>query len=92
MKSRNFLVALSKISQFSDTQQWCGCLTPSEAVELMNAGCVPTGNYAYYMKLRKSVGDCKPSWFYCTLSPEVKEALGKRMSKNNRKGDQCISH
>lgn len=78
MKSRNFLVAVSKVSQFSDTEQWCGCLTPSEAVELIDAGGIAVSYYENKMREYKAKGDSKPSWFYFIPSKDLKKILMKK--------------
>jgi hypothetical protein len=78
MKSRNFLVALSKISRFSNTQEWCGYLTPSEAVALLDAGGIASEHYDQSVRIRKAEGKSKPTWFYFIPSKDIEKALGKR--------------
>jgi hypothetical protein len=71
MKSRNYLVALSKVYPFSNTKEFCGCITPSEAVELLNNGASAIGHYDDFMRKRKKLGDSSPSWFYFIPSKEL---------------------
>lgn len=71
MKSRNYLVALSKVKQFANTNEFCGCMTPSEAIALLDRGAKATGHYEDYMRKRKKLGDSSPSWFYFIPSKEL---------------------
>lgn len=63
----NLRRAERKIRQFSDTKQWCGCLTPSEALALLDDGGKEHQSVMYqraYLTEKKNKGDCRPSWFY----------------------------
>lgn len=66
-KNGNLERAMRKIKQFSDTKQWCGCLTPSEALALLDDGGKETGNSLYQRQRIQSEinnGKCQPHWFY----------------------------
>ena len=63
----NLKRAERKISRFPDTYLWCGCITPCEALALLDDGGRAENSSLYdraYLMEKKAKGECRPSWFY----------------------------
>jgi hypothetical protein len=78
----DFIRALHKIMRYYD--QWCGCLTPSEILALVENGiCDYDETWIDYAKQMRAKGDCSPFWFYFKLgklkdNPSLKETIMKQ--------------
>jgi hypothetical protein len=66
MKNGNLDRAGRKVQHFYK-REWCGYLTPSEALAILDDGAQPTNNTLYqreHLLEKKKKGDCRPQWFY----------------------------
>lgn len=73
--NKNLKSAEKKVSPCSDKKQWCGYLTPSEAIAILNDGAKSIGSWNQIEKLmeRKKLGNSSPSWFYfCPSKHQIK--------------------
>ncbi len=76
----NLRRAESKISRFSDTPQWCGYLTPSEALALLDDGGregPSSMDKRKYFQEKRDSGDSAPQWFYFFPSKTQCKRWGK---------------
>lgn len=71
--SKPLETALGKARPFSDTKEWCGCLTPVEILALVNDGhkaCNPQD--VVWAKQHAQKGESKAYWFYFFATGENK--------------------
>lgn len=83
----NLRRALHKIHQHN-TDVWCGCVTPSEVLELVRNGA--QSNQPGYVKsalLCVKAGDSGSGWFYFRLSGELKRLIGELNREQARDSD-----
>lgn len=68
MKERTLRIAKSKVKLFhGKTRSYCGCLTPSEFLALVEIGVVAKEYDISNAKLWKKRGESNPSWYYFRL-------------------------
>lgn len=83
MANNNLRRAERKVRRLNK-REWCGYLTPSEMLALVQDGARPTPNnqtmYDYHLE-RRERGESSPSWFYFYPS---KEQLQRLISHPNR--------
>ncbi len=67
----NLRSAEIKIKQLADTRRWCGYLTPSEALAMLDDGAKPErSTIKQYLEEQKQAGSSNPTWFYFYPSRE----------------------
>lgn len=79
-KQGNLYRAERKIRHYYK-QEWCGYLTPSEAIALIDDGARPIDNTLYlrqYIQARKDNGESRPGWFYFFPSKEQMKCWGNQ--------------
>lgn len=78
MNKGNLRRAESKIRQY-DKDEWGGCLTPSEALAILDDGArerYKKYSQREYLQSRKDKGDSEPTWFYFLASKAQQERWG----------------
>lgn len=61
---------------------WCGYLTPSEILAVIDAGAVITNDWKLdWIKEDVRKGQCRPTWFYFTPRKQLLPLLPKRDNK-----------
>lgn len=67
MNQRDLKKIVAKCGRFSNTNQWCGYLTPTEIIALIDAGAKPGLGWDSMLervRLNKKTGISNPIWFY----------------------------
>ena len=75
--------ALGKVKHYH-ADQWCGYLTPSEILALLEAGAMATSGSGWeiaWAKRKKDSGESRPTWFYFSPRKELREMLPEREHK-----------
>lgn len=74
-----------KIRRF-DKREWCGCLTPSEAIAILDDGAQQHSSVMYqreYLQSLKDKGISQPNWFYFYPSKAQMERWGTRNERGH---------
>lgn len=82
-KQTNLQRAERKVKQHHK-RQWCGVLTPSEALAILDDGAQEHQSSMYhreYLQDKKDKGDSRPQWFYFYPSKEQQKRWGKKKMK-----------